>query len=363
MGAASAMSMAPGVLGAGGQLVGGLMASSAAKKAAGQQAAALQQILTDTANNLDPNLVNAKATAADIQRAKARLALQGEVDPQLLAQRQLSEQILSGQLGQIGKAASDQVAAQTMQEALAGVPGLQQGGTELVSQANDLLRQGATLPPDVQAALMQAGLEQTGAVTGTASARGAGGAILQQVLGMGGLQLQQQRQQQAAALMSQASNLEATRQQILQNLFPKLQQQQLSNISATSGILQQSNNMLPQAGLSGSDVASIWLQRQGALNQIAGQIAGVRANGTLTSGLLTAGAVGAAAGLGQGGAANLGTQYLSAYNGGGGGGGSSPNLSSFFNTGGGNAGASTLSTAASGGGYADNGMVIPSIGG
>lgn len=339
MGAYGAVAQMGGqVIGAGGALIGGLMAASAAKKAAGQQAAAMQSIMDNIKTNLDPNLVNSKATAADIENAKARLALQAQIDPQLAAQRQLSQQILSGQLGQIGKAASDQVASQTTQEALAGVPGLQSGGTELVKQANDLLAQGGTLSPDVQAALMQAGLEQTGAVQGTASARGAGGAILQQVLGMGGIQLKQQRQQQAAALMEHASNLEASRQQILQNLFPRLQQQQMANINATSGILQQSNNMLPQAGLSGTQVASLWLQQQGALNGIASQIAGVRANGTLTSGLMTAGAVGTAAGLGQGASKDLTATYLGSGGGQSGATGKSMDMSSFFNGGGGGGG-------------------------
>lgn len=349
MGAYGAVAQMGGqVVGAGGALVGGLLAADAAKKAAGAQEKAMQQIYDYTKQNMDPAVVNAQAVNADTERAKARLNLQGEVDPQLLAQRRLSEQILTGQLSGIGKSASDTVAQQATAEALRGVPGLHEGATDLVAAARKNLSAGATLPPDVQAALMQAGLQQTGQVQGAATSRGAGGAILQQVLGMGAINLQAQREAQAASLMQSASSLEANRQQILQGLFPKLQQQQMSNIAGTSGILQQSNNMLPQAGLSGADVASIWLSRVGALNQIAGNQATVKAQGMLSSGLMKAGAIGTMVGLGQGASKDLGGTMASYFNssqsgGGGGGGGSTPNWA-------GNSSSSMMDSSAGGGG-------------
>jgi hypothetical protein len=114
---------------------------------------------------------------------------------------------------------------------------------------------------------------------------------------MGGLQLQQQRQQQAASLMTTASGLDAQRSQILQGLFPRLQQQQMGNIGATSNILQQSNSMLPQAGLSGADVANVWLQRVGAQNQLTQQLGSVVSKGQLAAGQATAGAWGGVANL------------------------------------------------------------------
>jgi hypothetical protein len=242
-------------------------------------------------------VVNAQALAADQLRASNQLSLQEQIDPSLAAQRVQSQKMLSTQLGGIGTSASDTLSAQAAAEAAAAGPGTQASAAALNDQANQLLKAGATLPADVQASLMQAGLQQAGQATGSANARGAGGPILQQVLGMGGLQLQQQRQQQAASLMTTASGLESQRSQILQGLFPRLQQQQMGNIGATSNILQQSNSMLPQAGLSGADVANVWLQRVGAQNQLTQQLGSVVSKGQLAAGQATAGAWGGVANL------------------------------------------------------------------
>ncbi len=266
---------------AGAGIVTGIMDRKAAQKAQDQQAQALKQMAERIVKEMDPALVNDKALQADIMRAKERLKLQGEIDPELLKQRRLAEQILTGQLTGIGTGAGDEVSAQAAKEALTVSPGAEEAKQKLIDAALQEITLGASLPPDVQAELMQAGLQQAGQVTGAATARGAGGAILQDVLGLGGLNLKAQRQDRAANLLKSASDLDAQRQQILQNLFPRLQQQQLQNIAATSGILTQSNMMVPEAGLGGSDIANVWLARVGALNDITGQIGNVQAQGTL----------------------------------------------------------------------------------
>jgi hypothetical protein len=122
---------------------------------------------------------------------------------------------------------------------------------------------------------------------------------LTRVLGSAGINLEAQRQQQASQLLTAASNLDAQRQQILQGLFPKLQQQQMSNISGTSGILSLGQSMLPQAGLTGTQVASDWLARVGAVNQLSTQKANVQAQGALATGQANANMWGSIASLGQ----------------------------------------------------------------
>jgi hypothetical protein len=317
------------------------ISSSSASKAAQSQTNAINAAQANL-DNLDPNVVNEQALQADTARAKNQIALQAQIDPALAAQRQQSEGMLSAQLSQIGNAQSDQVANAATQSALAGVPGLQSGEASLVSAANQNLAAGATLPADLQAQMMQSGLEQTGAVTGTATARGAGGPILQQVLGTAGLQLQQQRQTQAANLMTAAGNLDSQRQQILQSLFPKLQTQQLNNMSATSGVLNNSNNLLPQAGLSGANVANIWLAKVGATNQLTIQAGNVNAQNALAQGAATNQGIGAVSGT-------------------------LPGLASYFNSAGssGGSGSSGLSdlfgTATTGGGSTASGLAVPSI--
>lgn len=280
-----------------GSIVSGFMGAEAASEAADTQANYLKMAQADIRENMDPTLVNQKALAADQERAKNQLALQAQIDPSLAAQRSKSQQLISGQLDQLGQSSSDALAAQAAAEAAAGIPGASAAEADLVKKAREYLAAGATLPPDVQAQLTQSGLEQAGQTTGAATARGAGGTILQQVLGTGGLQLKQQREQQAGSLLSQASNLEGQRQQILQGLFPRLQQQQLSNLGAASNVLQQSNSMLPQAGLSGADVSNIWLQRVGAINGLTQQMGKVVAGGQLAAGQQRAQAWGSAANL------------------------------------------------------------------
>jgi hypothetical protein len=302
----------------------GSVKSDAAKSAAGAQAKAITNIKDYTQTQMDPALVNKQALQADTDRAKNQLALQGQIDPELLKQRTTSEQMLSSQLAGIGSSASDKVAAQAAAEAIAQTPGAAAGKQQLIQAALDNIKEGATLPPDVQAEIMQAGLQQSSGVTGGApggaSATGTGGAassILTRVLGTEGVNLQAQRQQQASQLLTAASNLDAQRQQILQGLFPKLQQQQMSNISGTSGILQQSNSMLPQAGLTGTQVASDWLARVGAVNALSSQKAQVQANGTLAQAQAQAQMIGSATSAGT---ALVGSPGVSS------------GLSSFFNT-------------------------------
>lgn len=280
-----------------GSIVTGFLSADAASHAADTQAGWIQTARDDVNKNMDPAVVNAQALAADQLRAKNQLSLQEQIDPSLAAQRVQAQKMLSTQMGGIGLSSSDTLAAQAAAEAAAAGPGVTANSAALVDQANQLLKAGATLPPDVQAQLMQAGLEQTGGVQGTASARGAGGTILQSVLGTGALNLQQQRQQQAASLMTTASGLESQRAQILQGLFPRLQQQQMGNIGATSNLLQQSNAMLPQAGLSGADVANVWLQRVGAANQLTQQMGSVISKGQLAAGQANASAWGGVANL------------------------------------------------------------------
>lgn len=257
--------------------VGGRMSAKSIQRATDMQVKALQQILVRTRQELDPSLISDMALQRDIDRANDRLELQKQLDPETYKQRYAAEQQLTNFLTQVGRTPADELAAQTAREAMAVDPEAVAAKNKLIDAA--LAEAGGALPPDIQAELMKAGLEQTGQATGAATGRGAGGVILQKVLGMGGLELQNR----AAGLLKTASDLDAQRQQILQNLFPRLQQQQLGNIATTSNILQQSNAMLPQAGLSGSDIANTWLARVGALNQLESSIAGVQSSGYLGS--------------------------------------------------------------------------------
>jgi len=324
--------IASGVLGGAGGAVGGFLSADAANNSAKVQSRLLDQMRTYTQQNMDPELVNQQALKADQERAANRIALQKQIDPSLAAVRPLAEAKLLGQVGQIGTSPSDTIAALATQEAQTGGAGdLTSIKNQILQAAQKNISAGATLPPDVQAELMQSGLEGSGAVTGSASGGGIGGTMLRTILGSAGIALQTQREQQAQQEASTAAGLEQTRQQILQNLFPKLQQQQLANMSATTGALGVENQMLPEAGLSGQNVASTWLQRVASMNQLTGAKASVQGQGALGSGLGKAAAWGSIASMGQ----NPGVQSAASS-----GSGSLGSLASFFNTGNAGIGAS-----------------------
>jgi hypothetical protein len=281
------------IFGAVGQIAGASIQASAMKEATQMQIDALQKQRDFVYKELEPGSVNAQAQQADIQRAQNQLALQAKIDPALLAQRYASEGAIAKTAGDLasGNTPADQVAATAAKEGIAGVPGEDKAKAALIDAALKELSAGATLPPDVQAQLVQTGLEKTGQVTGTANASGIGGQNLRTVLGTAGINLKFQREQQAANLSSQAQQLEASRQQILGNLFPNLQNQQLKNISAQQGVLQQSNAMAPSVGLGGTDITNLWLARVGATNQLAQTAANAAATGAAQQGQIWGNAV------------------------------------------------------------------------
>lgn len=287
------------IFGAVGTIAGAAMQAAAIENATQMQIDALERQRDFVFEQLDPSRVNREALRADINRAQSQLALQGVTDPAALATRYAAEdQILRQVLG-LGAGPADEVAAVAAQEAIAGTPGMNEAKNALVDAALRELRLGATLPPDVQAELVQAGLERSGETVGAATgSRGTSGQILRQVLGSAGIQLQQQRQQQASAMLDAASNLESRRQSILGTLFPNLSSLQLNTLQGAQSALAQSNAMVPEAGLSGSDVANLWLARVGATNQLAQQAANAGAAGALGQAQAWQTGLGAAIGYG-----------------------------------------------------------------
>jgi hypothetical protein len=268
------------IFGAIGSVAGAAMNAAAIRDATEMQIAALERQRDFVYSELEPSRVNREALRADINRAQSQLALQGVTDPAALSTRYAAEdEILQRVLGLRGGAA-EQVAQVAADEAIAGTPGMEQAKNALVDAALKELQLGATLPPDVQAELVQAGLERSGEVVGSATGnRGTSGQLLRQIIGSAGIQLQAQRQERAAALTDAASNLEARRQSILGTLFPNLSAVQLNTLQGAQGALAQSNALVPQAGLGGGDIAKLWLARVGATNQLAQQAADAGATG------------------------------------------------------------------------------------
>lgn len=214
---------------------------------------------------LAPGRINEQATSADIDRAKSRLALQAITDPALLRARYSASEALAQQAAQIGAPGTEteRVREQAVSEALGqGTTGVAASlKQKLIDQALTELEGGATLPGDVQAELVRAGLER--------APRGMGQNLTRQLIGQQGIALQSERQRRALELTGAAEGLERNRNSLLTSLFPALQQSQAANLGMSQAALQASAGELPQAGLSGESIANIWLARVGATNQLA----------------------------------------------------------------------------------------------
>lgn len=268
------------IFGAIGQVAGAAITADAIEDATKAQIEALERQRTFVFNQLNPSRINTLATSADIDQVRNRLALQGAIDPAMLQARYNSQDaILKASQGLGADSTAQKTGEIAAKEAVAGVKGMDQVKSALIDAALKEIEAGATLPPDVQAELVQTGLEKSGMVTGKAGAQGVGGQLIRQLIGTAGINLQGERQKRAAALSGAAQELESSRQSILQNIFPNLSAVQLNQLQGQQGVLQQSNSMVPQVGLSGSDIANIWMARVGATNQLAQSAADAAARG------------------------------------------------------------------------------------
>ena len=301
------------LLGAAGSIATGILNADAISGATKLQTNALQQVIHDIQAQMSPDTLQSIATKGDTERATAQQALLAKIYPGLAAAQTAAEKSLAEQAGGFGpQSLASQVGAKAAQEALSA-PSTTGGQQQLIDSALAQLKAGATLPPDVEAQLVQAGLESSGMVTQHASGQGVGGQQLRTILGTAGLNLQMQRQQQAASLLTQAQDLETKRQNVLQSLFPNLSQVQLQQAGGAQSIFGTTANATPQAGLSGASLANAWLQRLGATNQATEQLAGIKASGKLAAAQNWSNTIGGITGSGS--------QMLGGGKGGGGGGG------------------------------------------
>lgn len=266
------------VFGAVGAVAGAAIQANAIENAAEAQIRALERQRQFVFQQLDPATIGGQATMADLDQIRNRLSAQALFDPSLLQARyNASDAILKG-AGELGsESAATRVGGVAAGEAVAGIKGMGDLKTRLIDEALNEINAGATLPPDVQAELVKAGLERSGQVTGRAGATGLGGNVLRELIGTAGLALKAQRQERAAKLAGDAQALEESRQRILGTLFPNLSTVQLNQLAGQQSVLNQSNAMVPEVGLSGQDVANIWLARVGATNQLAQSAADAQA--------------------------------------------------------------------------------------
>lgn len=258
-----------GLFGAAGSIAAAAISAEATERATNAQIKALEKQRKFVFDQLEPGRLTSQAEAQDVARARAQRALQASLSPELAGARIAAEEGLAQQLAGLEGGLGDQVAAQAAQEALTATGGFDELKQRLIDTALTELDAGATLPQDVQAELVQAGLERGARATGAISPTGLN--ETRRLIGQEGLKLQAERQARAAGLGQAAQDLESRRAAILGSLFPALKQNQLQNLEANRAAIALSQSTLPAAGLSGNDLTNLWLQRVGAAGQIMGQ--------------------------------------------------------------------------------------------
>lgn len=291
--------------------VAGAVASAAAKKSAAKKAASAQKKGIEQQENLlrtklDPGALNRLAQEVDRDRALNRIALQKEVDPEIAQLREFSrKKLLDLSQQEQSQLQSQQVADQLFRENIQADPNMERLKDTIIASAQKEFDAGATLPPEFQAELVRSGL-QAGAQAGIGTAKSSVGGVTSRILGGAGIQLQQQRQQQGAALAGTADSLARSRQQLLANIFPTVKVQEDSALQRAQGGLQLSENMLPESGLSGLDATNVEIARRKGQAGLLGQRAAINAQQAQARGDFTASLIGAGTSLATSGVGAIG---------------------------------------------------------
>jgi len=267
-----------------GSIVGGLfqmgsasIQAKAMKKATQMQIDAINQQRELIRSELAPEKVAPMVAAADKQRAMSMLALQGKIDPALLASRYQASSNILGTLQQPGGQAED-LASQLISEIQQPSAGLEAVKAAMIDRALDSLDAGATLPSDVQAEIIKAGLERSTASGVGAARSGLAGQTAKKILGQAGVTLQQQRENQAMNLTKTADELSTRRAQLLASVFPQLKNLQTLNLQNALSSLTTSNAMAPESGMSGGDMLNLLKARVGAEQSLTAQEGAARAD-------------------------------------------------------------------------------------
>lgn len=262
-------------------------AAGAQKKAIGQQEALLRK-------KLDPEALNRLAQQFDQERAKNRLALQKEVDPQIADLREYSkDQLLKLAKQPLESRQTSQVANQLFQENIRPDERMERLKDTIIQRAQADFDEGANLPPEFQAELVRSGL-QTGAQAGIGTGQRAIGGTTARLLGGAGLALKSQRAQEGAMLAGTADALARSRQQLLANIFPSVAAKEAAEIQRAGAGLQLSEALLPESGLSGVQATDIEIARTKGKANLLGQRGQVAAGQAQAQGQFNAALIGAA---------------------------------------------------------------------
>lgn len=284
------MGVATALVVAGAAVAAGAAAASAdAKRHAAHKAGdAQKEALTGQAKILQDELsysrVNQEAVNADRQRAKDRIALQEQIDPELAQLRQLGKQQLLDQAKQPNASQqSVQVAKQLFGEFQKPDARIEALKDQIIGKAQEDLKAGATLPPEYQAELVRSGLVSAGQSGLKPAVSTIGGKVAQE-LGSAGINLQAQRTAEAQRLTQTANDLQTSRARLLESIFPTISQSEATQRQVAASTFGIGEATLPQAGLTGQEAAQLQINRGNTLMNIRGKRGAVSAQQALATG-------------------------------------------------------------------------------
>ena len=158
--------------------------------------------------------------------------------------------------------APDQVVAQAMKEQLTPDSQVEDLRQTLLARAKEDLALGATLPPEYQAELVRAGLENVSA-TGVGGSRvGPVTARTGTLLGRAGLELKSAREKAASDLLGADAALKASRASILGNLLSEAASAAAGKAQLAAGITAGADAATPSLGLRGGDLLQLQLANE-----------------------------------------------------------------------------------------------------
>lgn len=319
MGFAIAAVVAAGVVAA------GTIASDEVKKGALGKATQTQLDALDSIKGADIPATQALAAQADKDKLSGSLAAQKSIDPTTAALRETGASNLLAGLTPGSDESS--LLSELQKEGLSDTPNRQAILDKLYQGAQDELNSGATLDPSFQAELVRSGLERTGQAGVSADYKGAAGVEQRQLLGAAGLQLKQQRIQNAGNLLTLADTFKNNRAAILANTLGQTENVKAAQQNRNAQGFSIGQSTVPNIGIGGSDVANLSISNLNQANNVKMQRAQAIASGELGKAALTGNEITTGAGF-----------VSSAVGGMGGGGGSGGMISGLMGGGGGQAG-------------------------
>lgn len=244
--------------------VAGAVAASAVTSVYANKGTSAMMGAVNSLEGLNIDQMNQLASSQDIVKYKQDFEEQAKIDPNYSALRVGGAQaVLSGLNDLMNPAGAIPTAFKEFQaNATANAPQYKSIIHDLISQAQEDLAQGATLPPAFQAEMIRSGLAAGGAAGTGVAGEGATGAGIRTLLGTAGLQLQQQRQQQAAGLTGAAQAVQQQQQAALEELISL--SQNISGFKAKLGgaAAAMGNATVPSIGLTGAQDVSLAIANQ-----------------------------------------------------------------------------------------------------